>query len=146
MTTSSNQINEEKNNVFLNENQKTGKNPRKTAAYLEAMLKQHDFGYYVKNYQSKFKKSLIESATKRVDMVLNHFTMGLITNNEKDNLIVDIWLHSNCRLLHFIIHDCSQEQGPYNYNRKSQKRETEQPEKKRYVMVDKLSEVFSQEK
>jgi hypothetical protein len=138
MTTLFDQIKAEKTNVFIAKNKKSFETPQKTATYLEAALKNYDFGYYVKTCQSKFKKSLIEHTTKKVDIALNNYTMGLITNKEKDNLMVDIWLHANCCLHHFILHDCTHEQGPYNYNHKSQKKATKQPERKRYVMAERF--------
>ncbi len=44
------------------------------------------------------KDVLLEKATKEVDEVWNNYNMGLITNNERYNQIIDIWTHTNAKL------------------------------------------------
>ena len=48
----------------------------------------------------KEKDILIEKARKEVDEVKMNYNMGLITNNERYNQIIDIWTHTNSRLTH----------------------------------------------
>jgi hypothetical protein len=135
MTTATNHMKAENTNVFTAENQKEMETPQKTAAYLEAVLKHHDFGYYVKAAQTKFKKNLIECTNKEVDRTMNHFTLGYITNREKDNQIVDIWLHANCLLTIFVRNHNHSDQGPYNYNHKTDRKEMKQQARKKYEMA-----------
>jgi hypothetical protein len=138
MTTKARQSKAEKTIVFNAENHKVYETSQKTAAFLEEVLKHYNFGYYVKTAQSRFKKNLIEDSTRKVDMVLNHFTMGLITNSEKDNLIAGIWLHANCCLYHFIVYDSYRDAGPYHYKSKAQRKEFKKPVSKSYIMADRL--------
>jgi DNA-directed RNA polymerase subunit beta' len=44
------------------------------------------------------KVSLVEKAENDVLEVMNNYNMGLITNNERYNQIIDIWTHTNSRL------------------------------------------------
>jgi DNA-directed RNA polymerase subunit beta' len=44
------------------------------------------------------KDILINKARKQVDEVKMNYNMGLITNNERYNQIIDIWTHTNSRL------------------------------------------------
>ena len=44
------------------------------------------------------KRQLIASANEEVDEVLNNYSMGFITNNERYNQIIDIWTHTNSSL------------------------------------------------
>ncbi|MEO6520443.1 MAG: DNA-directed RNA polymerase subunit beta' [Mucilaginibacter sp.] len=44
------------------------------------------------------KVTLIETATKEVEEVMNNYNMGFITNNERYNQIIDVWTRINNRL------------------------------------------------
>jgi len=44
------------------------------------------------------KVTLIDTASKQVDEVMNNYNMGFITNNERYNQIIDIWTRINNRL------------------------------------------------
>ena len=44
------------------------------------------------------KEELVEKATAEVDEVMMNYNMGLITNNERYNQIIDIWTHTNSKL------------------------------------------------
>ncbi len=46
----------------------------------------------------KEKEELIKSATSQVEEVWTNYNMGLITNNERYNQIIDIWTHTNSKL------------------------------------------------
>ena len=44
------------------------------------------------------KESLVESAKKEVKAVWDNYYMGLITDNERYNQVIDIWTRANTRL------------------------------------------------
>ena len=44
------------------------------------------------------KEVMVAKANKEVDEVMLNYNMGLITNNERYNQIIDIWTHTNTRL------------------------------------------------
>ena len=46
------------------------------------------------------KDLMVSKATGEVDEVMMNYNMGLITNNERYNQIIDIWTHTNSRLTH----------------------------------------------
>jgi DNA-directed RNA polymerase subunit beta' len=49
------------------------------------------------------KEKMVLEAKKQVDEVLMNYNMGLITNNERYNQIIDIWTHTNSRLTHILM-------------------------------------------
>ncbi|MFU7501694.1 MAG: DNA-directed RNA polymerase subunit beta' [Candidatus Karelsulcia muelleri] len=57
----------------------------------------------------KEKKSLVKRAIEKVSLVKDDYNMGLITNNERYNKIIDIWTNTNVSLTEKVI----------NYMRKS---------------------------
>ncbi|MGO3183311.1 MAG: DNA-directed RNA polymerase subunit beta' [Aequorivita sp.] len=44
------------------------------------------------------KQSMIDSANEQVDGIVNSYNMGLITNNERYNQVIDIWTATNAEL------------------------------------------------
>ena len=44
------------------------------------------------------KETFVVDGYKQVDEVVGNYNMGLITNNERYNQIIDIWTHTNARL------------------------------------------------
>ncbi|HOU74883.1 MAG TPA: DNA-directed RNA polymerase subunit beta', partial [Tenuifilum sp.] len=44
------------------------------------------------------KAELVEEGYAQVDEVMSNYNMGLITNNERYNQIIDIWTHTNAKL------------------------------------------------
>ncbi|MEX2597000.1 MAG: DNA-directed RNA polymerase subunit beta' [Salibacteraceae bacterium] len=46
---------------------------------------------------------LLEKAQQEVDEVMMNYNMGLITNNERYNQIIDIWTHTNSKLTHVLM-------------------------------------------
>ncbi len=44
------------------------------------------------------KDKLLKDAQTQADEVMGHYNMGLITNNERYNQIIDIWTHTNSKL------------------------------------------------
>ena len=44
------------------------------------------------------KYSMIDTANKQVDAIMSNYNMGLITNNERYNQVIDIWTSTNAEL------------------------------------------------
>jgi DNA-directed RNA polymerase subunit beta' len=94
----------------------------KTAAFLDAIK---NLGFY-----SAFKGGLSfnlddviipEEKTKfvtegyeQVEEVLNNYSMGFITNNERYNQIIDIWTHVNARLTQSLMKQLSNDKHGFN--------------------------------
>ncbi|MDA7837007.1 DNA-directed RNA polymerase subunit beta' [Salibacteraceae bacterium] len=49
------------------------------------------------------KVDLLAKAQQEVDEVMMNYNMGLITNNERYNQIIDIWTHTNSKLTHVLM-------------------------------------------
>jgi len=49
------------------------------------------------------KIKMVDEAAKQVEEVMVNYNMGLITNNERYNQIIDIWTHTNSRLTHILM-------------------------------------------
>jgi len=49
------------------------------------------------------KIDLLAKAQQEVDEVMMNYNMGLITNNERYNQIIDIWTHTNSKLTHVLM-------------------------------------------
>ena len=43
----------------------------------------------------KEKVALVDKAERQVKEVMMNYNMGLITNNERYNQIIDVWTHTN---------------------------------------------------
>ena len=57
----------------------------------------------------KEKGALVEKAGNDVKEVMMNYNMGLITNNERYNQIIDIWTHTNSRLTHTLMEQLKSE-------------------------------------
>ena len=44
------------------------------------------------------KHTMIDAANKQVDGIMGNYNMGLITNNERYNQVIDIWTSTNAEL------------------------------------------------
>ncbi len=62
----------------------------------------------------KIKEKFIEDANKEVDEVIDNYNMGLITNNERYNQIIDIWSHTNSNLTQVLINQLSKDKDGFN--------------------------------
>jgi len=62
----------------------------------------------------KEKTTLVERAEKEVIEVMNNYNMGLITNNERYNQIIDIWTHTNSRLTHTLMDQLKSDRQGFN--------------------------------
>ncbi|QQR87204.1 MAG: DNA-directed RNA polymerase subunit beta' [Flavobacteriales bacterium] len=58
------------------------------------------------------KDALVKKAQAEVDEVMGNYNMGLITNNERYNQVIDIWTHTNSRVTKALMdHIASDRQG-----------------------------------
>ncbi len=60
------------------------------------------------------KDKLVKGGYDEVEKVLNNYNMGLITNNERYNQIIDIWTHVNARLTQTLMTQLSEDQQGFN--------------------------------
>ncbi|MEN9523141.1 MAG: DNA-directed polymerase subunit beta [Bacteroidota bacterium] len=60
------------------------------------------------------KTSLIEKAQSEVDEVWGNYNMGLITNNERYNQVIDIWSRVNMQLTETLIKELSSDKQGFN--------------------------------
>ncbi len=60
------------------------------------------------------KEELLENAKSEVDEVWDNYNMGLITNNERYNQIVDIWSRVDTRLTETLIRELSTDKQGFN--------------------------------
>jgi DNA-directed RNA polymerase subunit beta' len=62
----------------------------------------------------KEKVLLVEKAETEVKDVMDNYNMGLITNNERYNQIIDIWTHTNSRLTHTLMEQLKNDMQGFN--------------------------------
>ncbi|TXC81620.1 DNA-directed RNA polymerase subunit beta' [Luteibaculum oceani] len=62
----------------------------------------------------KEKVELVDKANEQVQEVLMNYNMGLITNNERYNQIIDIWTHTNSKLTHTLMTRLEQDRQGFN--------------------------------
>lgn len=62
----------------------------------------------------KEKEILVGKAEKEVKDVMANYNMGLITNNERYNQIIDIWTHTNSRLTHTLMEQLKNDNQGFN--------------------------------
>jgi DNA-directed RNA polymerase subunit beta' len=60
------------------------------------------------------KKTLIEDANTQVDGIINSYNMGLITNNERYNQVIDIWTATNAELTELSMKRIREDQQGFN--------------------------------
>jgi DNA-directed RNA polymerase subunit beta' len=60
------------------------------------------------------KEKMIAKAKEEVEEVMVNYNMGLITNNERYNQIIDIWTHTNSRLTHVLMERIKSDQQGFN--------------------------------
>ncbi|MCF8258360.1 MAG: DNA-directed RNA polymerase subunit beta' [Flavobacteriales bacterium] len=60
------------------------------------------------------KQPMIDAAQAQADEVRVNFNMGLITNNERYNQIIDIWTHVNSRLTSTLMKQMTEDQQGFN--------------------------------
>ncbi len=62
----------------------------------------------------KEKEILVDKAAKEVKDVMGNYNMGLITNNERYNQIIDIWTHTNSRLTQTLMDQLKNDNQGFN--------------------------------
>ena len=60
------------------------------------------------------KETLVAKAEVEVKDVMANYNMGLITNNERYNQIIDIWTHTNSRLTHTLMEQLKNDMQGFN--------------------------------
>ena len=60
------------------------------------------------------KKKLVDEAQKEVDSVWNNYMMGLITDNERYNQVIDIWTRTNTMLTNTLMKQLEEDQQGFN--------------------------------
>ena len=60
------------------------------------------------------KVKLVDSANERVGEVMDNYNMGLITNNERYNQIIDIWTNTNSRLTNILMERLETDKQGFN--------------------------------
>ena len=60
------------------------------------------------------KQSMIESANSQVDGIMANYNMGLITNNERYNQVIDIWTSTNAELTELSMKRIREDQQGFN--------------------------------
>lgn len=60
------------------------------------------------------KNHLIEEAKAEVDIVWNNYLMGLITDNERYNQVIDIWTRVNSKITTTLMRELEEDQGGFN--------------------------------
>ena len=62
----------------------------------------------------KEKVELVDAANDRVGEVMDNYNMGLITNNERYNQIIDIWTNTNSRLTNILMDRLENDKQGFN--------------------------------
>ena len=62
----------------------------------------------------KEKEEYVREGYEQVQEVMNNYSMGFITNNERYNQIIDIWTHVNARLADTLMKQISADQQGFN--------------------------------
>ncbi len=60
------------------------------------------------------KEELVKKAQEKVREVMDNYNMGLITNNERYNQIIDIWTHTNIRLTNILMNKLEKDKQGFN--------------------------------
>ena len=60
------------------------------------------------------KEKLVNEATGKVEEVMGNYNMGLITNNERYNAIIDIWTNTNSRLTNILMDRLEKDRQGFN--------------------------------
>ncbi len=60
------------------------------------------------------KQGMIDSANKQVDGIMANYNMGLITNNERYNQVIDIWTSTNAELTELSMKRIREDQQGFN--------------------------------
>ncbi|WOX79125.1 DNA-directed RNA polymerase subunit beta' [Candidatus Shikimatogenerans bostrichidophilus] len=62
----------------------------------------------------KDKKQIIYNTIKNINDIIKHYNMGLISNNEKDNKIIDEWSNTNSKITNKVINNIKNKKNGLN--------------------------------
>jgi len=60
------------------------------------------------------KEKLVQEGYQQVDEVMENYSNGFITNNERYNQIIDIWTHTNARITNILLKQLSEHKAGFN--------------------------------
>lgn len=60
------------------------------------------------------KQELVTQATREVESIWNNYMLGLITDNERYNQVIDVWTRTNTRITNQLMEQLEAEQGSFN--------------------------------
>ncbi|AWN81370.1 DNA-directed RNA polymerase subunit beta' [Candidatus Cardinium hertigii] len=60
------------------------------------------------------KSQLIEQATAEIEAISNNYMLGLITDNERYNQVIDVWTRANTRITHQLMEQLEADQDSFN--------------------------------
>lgn len=60
------------------------------------------------------KHELIDQATAEVESIWGNYMLGLITDNERYNQVIDVWTRTNTRITNQLMEQLEQDQGTFN--------------------------------
>jgi DNA-directed RNA polymerase subunit beta' len=60
------------------------------------------------------KAELVDKAKTQVNEVMDNYNLGLITNNERYNQIIDIWTHTNSKLTNILMNTLTKDKQGFN--------------------------------
>ena len=60
------------------------------------------------------KEEMISEANNSVDEIIGNYNMGLITNNERYNQVIDVWTNTNARLTETVMGQLSSDKNGFN--------------------------------
>jgi len=60
------------------------------------------------------KSQLIAQATEEVESIWNNYMLGLITDNERYNQVIDVWTRTNTRITNQLMEQLEQDQDAFN--------------------------------
>ena len=84
-------------------------NQKKIADRLESAAKHYELGNYIKTALNTIKENLINEAYLAVDVVMIDYYNDIITKNEKNNQIIDIWTHTNAMIAYTVMYEISKD-------------------------------------
>ncbi|GAB4281412.1 MAG: DNA-directed RNA polymerase subunit beta' [Marinilabiliales bacterium] len=62
----------------------------------------------------KEKEDIVQEGYKQVDEIMSNYNMGVITNTERYNQIIDVWTHTNARLTNTLMKQLSEDNQGFN--------------------------------
>lgn len=60
------------------------------------------------------KKDLIAGAISQIENIKSHYNLGLITNNERYNQVIDVWTNTNATLTEMVMKRMTEDQDGFN--------------------------------